>query len=66
MNLQEFLKLNTRDKLSSLWENGKFLRSRIESTYSISIYKWNNYIMEIWYLIPNAKIEKIELAGEAE
>lgn len=64
MTIQDFSQLSMRDKLYQLWERGRFIKCRVESKYSISVYKWNNYIMEIWYEIPGTRIEKILESGE--
>lgn len=54
-----FIRLTFTDQLAAIWRDGKYIYSREEGEFVISLYKLNSFYAEVLYDTGAAKVEKI-------
>ncbi len=59
IGIQEFNDLVDNSKALMLWEEGRFLKTRIENPYRINLYSLSDFFAEIWYNDEKGTIDEI-------
>lgn len=61
MSIDEFMSLPKPERVHRVLTQGRELMHRIYIYYTIKLYHYSNFFVEIWYLPSSNKIDKIRI-----